>query len=272
MDNNYYFKPYEGEEPFVFISYAHADSSQVMPIIADMNKCGFRVWYDEGIEAGSMWTECIADHLTRASLVLGFISNSYMASENCKREMNFAVQKRKKLINIFLSPTELTPGMDLQIGGIWALMKYTFPNDNHFFMKLYEAPLLYSEDFGVAKPEELKIAEADDKKAGEANSYRAQIINEEKEKGSILEKSKSGVQKEKRKKSKKTLIIVLSILLLLVAGSVGFWITGRATGVTGRLYNRFLRIEFPIKTLAPETEAKFKNPIIEKAEIGRAHV
>ena len=52
-----YFKPYEGDKPYIFISYAHADDATVLPIIADMHSRGYNIWYDEGIEVGSEWQD-----------------------------------------------------------------------------------------------------------------------------------------------------------------------------------------------------------------------
>ena len=104
-----YFKPYEGTEPYIFVSYAHSDSKAVMEVLNDMHARGCRIWYDEGIEVGSEWPECIAQHLRDAHLVLAFISGSYMKSDNCRREMHYALMKRIKVINIFLESTEMTP-------------------------------------------------------------------------------------------------------------------------------------------------------------------
>lgn len=42
--------------------------------------------------------------------------------------------------------------MELQIGNIFALMKYTYPSDEYFYDKLYSAPLLNSENFADASP------------------------------------------------------------------------------------------------------------------------
>ena len=40
---------YEGTEPYIFISYAHKNTDQVIPIISVLQNRGFRVWYDAGI-------------------------------------------------------------------------------------------------------------------------------------------------------------------------------------------------------------------------------
>lgn len=154
------FKPYEGSEPYIFISYAHADDDRVLPVVEDLYRRGYKVWYDEGIEVGSEWQECIAAHLMQAKLVIAFISNAYIKSDNCRREMHYALTKKIKTINVFLEETELSPGMEMQIGNIFALMKYTFPSEEYFYEKLYEAPLLGSENFRRADAETAEPAPA----------------------------------------------------------------------------------------------------------------
>ena len=59
-------KPYEGNRPYIFISYAHANSPAVMQITEVLSERGYRIWYDEGIEVGSEWPEYIAEHLAKA--------------------------------------------------------------------------------------------------------------------------------------------------------------------------------------------------------------
>ena len=143
------FKPYEGSEPYIFISYAHADDDRVLPVVEDLYRRGYKVWYDEGIEVGSEWQECIAAHLMQAKLVIAFISNAYIKSDNCRREMHYALTKKIKTINVFLEETELSPGMEMQIGNIFALMKYTFPSEEYFYEKLYEIIDTINAEYGV---------------------------------------------------------------------------------------------------------------------------
>ena len=56
-------KPYDGEQPYIFISYAHANTPAVMQVVQELHDRGFRIWYDDGIEVGSEWQENIAEHL-----------------------------------------------------------------------------------------------------------------------------------------------------------------------------------------------------------------
>ena len=48
------FKAYTGDEPYIFISYKHADSDIVYPVIKQMHDLGFNLWYDAGLPHGKM--------------------------------------------------------------------------------------------------------------------------------------------------------------------------------------------------------------------------
>ena len=45
-------KPYEGQDKYIFVSYCHKDRAYVFPVIEQLTKDGYRVWYDEGIDPG----------------------------------------------------------------------------------------------------------------------------------------------------------------------------------------------------------------------------
>ena len=44
-------KPYEGSEPYIFISYAHADSPAVMEVVGHLQEAGCRIWYSDANKA-----------------------------------------------------------------------------------------------------------------------------------------------------------------------------------------------------------------------------
>ena len=131
-------KPYTGSEPYVFISYAHADEQAVGSVLENLERNGVRFWYDDGIEAGSEWPEYIAARLAAADTMIAFVSNAYAASHNCRKELHYAVTKGIRTINVFLEDAALTPGMALQIGNIFALMKYRM-EEHDFYERLYRA-------------------------------------------------------------------------------------------------------------------------------------
>ncbi len=83
-------RAYRGEEKFIFVSYAHKDSAEVLGAIRALNARGCRVWYDEGIEAGEDWANTLGKALEKASLVLYFASRQSVKSENVLRELTYA--------------------------------------------------------------------------------------------------------------------------------------------------------------------------------------
>lgn len=88
---------YDGREPYIFVSYAHKNSSKVMPIIESLFKDKYRAWYDEGIAPGSEWPKNIEDHLKAASVVLIFTSKESLESSNCQNEIVNAIKANKEI-------------------------------------------------------------------------------------------------------------------------------------------------------------------------------
>ena len=118
------FFAYKGSGKYIFISYAHKDSAQVFPIITRFTQQEYNVWYDEGIEPGIEWPEEIANALNKCSLFVVFITPNSVASENVRNEINFALAHKLPFIAIYLCATNLTPGLQLQIGSKQAIMQY----------------------------------------------------------------------------------------------------------------------------------------------------
>ena len=99
---NGFFKPYEGSRPFVFISYAHRQSDTVLDTIRILHEKGWRLWYDEGIPAGSDWPTNIAQHMQSCERVIFFLSARALASHNCYSEMKAAARLGKPILLVRL--------------------------------------------------------------------------------------------------------------------------------------------------------------------------
>ena len=108
------YRVYNGGEPYGFISYAHKDAARVLPVIAALSRDRFRLWYDAGIEAGDNWPEVVADHLRRAGAVVFFLSRHFLHSQNCVREVHYAVDQRKPMIAVYLEHVELPSDLAMQ--------------------------------------------------------------------------------------------------------------------------------------------------------------
>lgn len=133
---------YQGDQPYIFVSYSHQDSDRVLPIIRRMQEEGYRVWYDEGIDPGTEWPEYIAARLSGCHACLALLSKHAIESHNCRREINYALSKGIRFLSVMLEETELSPGMELQISSYQSLLKYRYPKEETFYQKLFQVDLL----------------------------------------------------------------------------------------------------------------------------------
>ena len=83
--------PYTGDEKYIFVSYSHADEGIVIPILADLQKEGYRIWYDEGIHGGANWRVMLGERLEGSTDFLLFSSQSSSQSKNVFAEVGMAL-------------------------------------------------------------------------------------------------------------------------------------------------------------------------------------
>ena len=133
-------KSYEGDEPFIFISYAHRDMEKVMPIVERLNNDGYRVWYDEGIAPIETWDDFIAQKVKNCEIMLALISDNYINSDNCMDELSYARDCKKKILRVYVDKNvELPDGAQMRLNRIQAVFRTDFDNEDEFFSKLYLA-------------------------------------------------------------------------------------------------------------------------------------
>ena len=128
---------YEGNQPYVFLSYAHKDSPAVLPIFEGLYKAGFRLWYDAGTE----WPEYIAEHLERAEVCLCFLTQSFLDSSNCRQELNFALSEGITVPVIYVEEPKLSAGMKMRLCLTQAMFRGRFPTEAAFMESLCEVKL-----------------------------------------------------------------------------------------------------------------------------------
>ena len=126
------FEAYEGEDPYLFISYSHQDAHLVYPEITQLRDAGYNIWYDEGVAASNEWPEEIANAVLGCSVFLCFISPRATDSINCRNEINLALNEKKPFLGIHLEETELPPGLRLRMGDLQAIIKDKIPPDRYF--------------------------------------------------------------------------------------------------------------------------------------------
>lgn len=119
---------YEGNKPYIFVSYAHRDDGKVYPMIENLQRQGFRIWYDSGIKAGTEWPQFIADHIANSSCVIVCLSRAATASDYCRQEITFAQSRRINMLTVYLEDVQLPSGLQMQLGNNQSLFYSNFAN------------------------------------------------------------------------------------------------------------------------------------------------
>jgi TolB-like protein len=117
------FPAYQGSEPYVFVSYSHADADAVFTDLATLHNDGYRIWYDDGIRAGHNWLEALARAISDCSVFLFFASGNSATSKHCQRELHFAMDDDKPVIVVQLDDKPLPPTVKFVLGNQQALLK-----------------------------------------------------------------------------------------------------------------------------------------------------
>lgn len=145
---------YDGDEPYIFVSYAHKDAAIVVPTIQTLQERGYRIWFDLGIEAGTEWSNNIAAHLQQCAAFLVFTSKNSVQSENCLDEISFAKAHQKPSLMIFLEDDVVLPvGTEMQTARFQRMFRSRHHSQETFIQKICEATMLDScREGNVAPP------------------------------------------------------------------------------------------------------------------------
>jgi hypothetical protein len=136
---------FDESKPYVFISYAHKDSALIMPALRAMQESGYRIWFDQGIEAGTEWSNNIAAHLRDCDVFVAFISKNSAASENCLDEIAYAKSHQKKSLLIFLESDVVLPeGAEMQTARFQRMFLYRQDSMADFILNLSRSPMFDS--------------------------------------------------------------------------------------------------------------------------------
>lgn len=122
-------KPYEGLEPYVFVSYSHKDSEKVFAILKRLQTQGLRIWYDKGIEWGSEWPDDIAEHISNCQCFMAFHSKNSKNSRNCRQEIYFAIRNEKDILSVYLEEVKLNAGIEMQLAPFQATYFYQYAEE-----------------------------------------------------------------------------------------------------------------------------------------------
>ena len=110
------FQPYEGTEPYIFISYARKDGMRARSLLEALHRAGYRVWYDSGIQAGKKWADSLAEHILGCKVFMPLVSFAFADSLNCYDETTYARKKKREILPVYLEEeVSLPPGLDIAL-------------------------------------------------------------------------------------------------------------------------------------------------------------
>jgi len=112
------------KENQIFVSYAHADSTSVKPVVRWLDQNGFNAWIDESIRAGVSWRDELADAIDGSSLVLFFASISSAESEHCRKEITYALEAAKPVVTVFLESVQLPSGLRFALSDLQGIRAF----------------------------------------------------------------------------------------------------------------------------------------------------
>ncbi len=101
---------YEGDEPYIFVSYSHADSKLVGMVLKRIEKEKFRFWYDDTMEIGEDFRHELQTKIENCSAFLLFVSPTSMQSKYCGMEIITAFKNNKKIYPVYLDDNTEIPG------------------------------------------------------------------------------------------------------------------------------------------------------------------
>ena len=132
------FPAYKGDGDYIFVSYAHADSDTVYPLLVDLRERGVNIWYDEGIEPGSKWREELSTAIQNAEKVLFIASKKSVESANCEREIDYALSLNIPVRLAYIEKVLLPPALSFSLGSHQAIFSDHYDAET-FRQKVYDA-------------------------------------------------------------------------------------------------------------------------------------
>lgn len=146
-------KAYAGRRPFIFLSYSHKDTDIAYPLIDELQKRGFNVWFDEGIHSGVQWKRTITEHINSCSLMIFLVTQNSLDSAECEKEIYFATEKGKRFINVVMGSPQLPDWFIFDFKRYQYVDQANFPSNKAMMNKLEEDLIFNGLNPEVQKPE-----------------------------------------------------------------------------------------------------------------------
>lgn len=92
---------YEGNEPYIFISYSHNSSGIVYDILWKLNDKGVRFWYDDGLKKGVDWTKHVEEKIKSSVVVWFFFDKNFFTSHSLFEEVKIVNENEIQYTPVF---------------------------------------------------------------------------------------------------------------------------------------------------------------------------
>jgi TolB-like protein/Flp pilus assembly protein TadD len=103
----------------VFLSYSRDDQDRVFELAGKLRAAGVSLWIDQGaIDAASLWSEQIVNALESAKVLLLFVTEAAVHSDNVAKEVMLVSERKGHILPVYLEPTVITPTLKYQLAGI----------------------------------------------------------------------------------------------------------------------------------------------------------
>ncbi len=107
----------------IFISYSREDQSQVIPVVEQLRRSGFKIWIDtEGIHGAKLWSQEIVTAIESSKVLILFASSKAFLSKNVTKEVALASEYEKHILPVFLDNAQIPTAMKYQLAGIQHLV------------------------------------------------------------------------------------------------------------------------------------------------------
>ena len=191
---------YVGNEPFVFVSYAHSDKQIAESVIIGLKQKMCRVFYDDGLTPGEPWNDELAEKVIKCECLVVLLTNNSASSKYVRTELNFAIAKDKTIIPVMFGKTKLPPGIEMMLSPYQFIIVDPIKEKNYLenlLEKLINA--LPTNVFSTNK----------------AHMYRGEARRQESDNKSIRSgQQRKGLYGEKNRKWLKIYVLAIGIIIL----------------------------------------------------------
>jgi TIR domain len=112
----------------MFVSYARANASMVVPVVEAAQREGRKFWLDQrGIVAGDGWAGEIVRAIRGAEGVMVMCSKAAFESDHVKREIYLADRYSKKLVPVFIEQADPPEDFEYFFAGVQSLNLFDTP-------------------------------------------------------------------------------------------------------------------------------------------------